>query len=674
MRNNKRVRLLILFDLVSFRHTNLLPNTTQNTLCTKKPKVSKVAQNTGVVKSTQVTKMLNCFLALCFAFLIISPSFSANPSTSNPSSPSSSSLATHQNFPNVDPALPALVSEGEVMNPSQQWYLTHSKQDSYTSDFSANGRFLALTSHNSPVELWDTVKRIPVSTFTGGGLSQLETFVDISPNGHLIAINVGQRIEIRSIKDKLLLFSVPAISGAAATFSPDGRWFVTAIDGKRLDLWNIQQEKRVHSFNNHKTTVSALSFSHDGRYLVSADIKGVFAVWDTDTKDLLYEFSKNKTAITALQFSPLNYTFVAVHASGTIDLWDAEANISLHAFAVPKTIQGHKSAAAFSPDGKRVAISLNKRDGENYILSFSTLVGGKPLFTYKENNSVINNIEYRPDGKSLVVSFTSKTIKIFDIPSRQYIDAFGGQILKANNALISPNGDLIATGTVDGYIQLWDAQTKTLKYSLKGRNRSIDHISFSPDGQYIIAGDNHGSVTIWNQFTNHRKMSINAHKSGSAIAAMSANNKFLATASSKSSVIKVWDIKSNKPMFRLMGHHDNITDLAFSPDGEFIASSSKDGTIKVWDIISRSLDQSFIGNKQTVSFTSLAFSRDGHYLAGGTDQGNTGKHIIEVWNLQNNKHIHTLSMHSTAITALKFSSDAKQLISGSSDGNIKFGM
>ncbi len=582
-----------------------------------------------------------------------------------------SSIASNRNVSHVDKALPALVSEGEAMQTSQSWYRAHTKKGSYTSAFTADGRLLALTSQNNPVELWDTIKRKPVSLFQGSGLSSSDAFVDLSADGKFIAINVGERIEVRSIENGLLEFSVPAISGGAATFSPNSKWFATAIDGKRIDLWDISTKKRDSSLIQHKKTISALGFSQDGNYLVSGDISGIFTVWDTNTKEMLYQYSQHTKPISTIQFSSVGNNFVTIDTSGAVKLWNTGTKILLHSFKSPKMLGNHQSSAIFSPDGSTLMVSFSQLDGKSHLVSFNTLLGGEPLFIDESNNLEISSIAYRPDGKSLVVALTSKAIKIFNIPSKQYVDTFGGQILKANKTRVSPDGKLFATGTADGYIQLWDADNKRLKFSLKGRNKSIENISFSPDGHYIIAGDSRGAITIWERDSNKRLLFINAHKQGATFGVMSPDNQFLATASSESSIIKLWDIKNNTSIFKFIGHHGDITGLAYSPDGKFIASSSMDGTIKLWNLSNKSLEQSFIGSGKTIGFLSLAFSPNGRFLAGGTHQGSADKHVIEIWDTQDLKHIRTLNKHDAAVTSVRFSANGQQLVSGSMDGTIK---
>lgn len=576
-----------------------------------------------------------------------------------------------ETFQNVDLALPALVQEGESLRENQHWYRAHSDPKSFISSFSADGHFLALTSTNNPVELWDTKKQRLTAIFAGSGPSESTAFVTLSPDSRFIAINVGERIEIRHTNNKQLVFSVPSVAVSTGAFSHDNHWFATTIDGKRLDLWDIKTKKRNVSLSQHKHTVTSLDFSADGQLLVSADQSGIFYIWDVNSGAMLTQVNKHKAPISTVRFSDQSDKFVTIDTSGAINLWDAKSRQLVHRLDAPKTTTLKHSSAVFSPDGKTIAVNLNTVNGKNMLYLFSALIGGKPLLTFENNDNEVSNIAFRPDGNALLVSLNSKTIKVFDVQSQRYVDTFGGQILKANKTAISPDGKLIATGTVDGRIQLWDAQRKVLKYSLKGRNRSIEHILFSPDGSYIIVGDNRGTVTIWERITNNRVFFINAHQSGSAMAVMSPDNQFLATASSTSSIVKLWDVQTNSPTAKFLGHHGDITDLAYSPDGRFIASSSEDGTVKLWNTRNKSLAQTFHGNKKDIGFLSLAFSADGRYLAAGSDEENEGLSSIEIWDIKDNKYSRTLTSHTSAITTLHFSADGKQLVSASRDGIIK---
>ena len=45
----------------------------------------------------------------------------------------------------------------------------------------------------------------------------------------------------------------------------------------------------------------------------------------------------------------------------------------------------------------------------------------------------------------------------------------------------------------------------------------------------------------------------------------------------------MWDARTGTEKRTLTGHTDNVRSVAFSPDGETIASGSFDDTIKIWN-------------------------------------------------------------------------------------------
>src|SRR5262249_57585069 len=77
--------------------------------------------------------------------------------------------------------------------------------------------------------------------------------------------------------------------------------------------------------------------------------------------------------------------------------------------------------------------------------------------------------------------------------------------------------------------------------------------------------------------------------------------------------VKVWEAARGQELRTLKGHISAVTSVAFSPDGQRLASGNWDGKAKVWYAASGQELRTLKGH--TNSLSSVAFSRDGQRLA-----------------------------------------------------------
>ena len=96
--------------------------------------------------------------------------------------------------------------------------------------------------------------------------------------------------------------------------------------------------------------------------------------------------------------------------------------------------------------------------------------------------------------------------------------------------------------------------------------------------------------------------------------------------------MKIWDSATGKELFALKGHAGWVNSVAFSPDGQRLASGSNDRTVKLWD--SATGKELFALKGHAGPVHSVAFSPDGQRLASGSwDQ------TVRIWDSVTGKEL-----------------------------------
>ena len=155
---------------------------------------------------------------------------------------------------------------------------------------------------------------------------------------------------------------------------------------------------------------------------------------------------------------------------------------------------------------------------------------------------------------------------------------------------------------------------------------------------------------------------LEGHTEGIYSVAYSPDGQTLASGSGDNN-IRLWNAHTGEHLDTLIGHAHIVYSIAYSPDGQTLASGSGDNNIRLWNTHTGKHLDTLIGPKR---IWSIAYSPDGQTLASGSGDNN-----IRLWNAHTGEHLDTLIGHAHIVYSIAYSPDGQTLASGSGDNNIR---
>ncbi|MFT3712591.1 MAG: protein kinase [Archangium sp.] len=421
-------------------------------------------------------------------------------------------------------------------------------------------------------------------------------------------------------------------------FDPSGRWLLSADHLGEVRLWAWPQGTSV-VLGQHRSEVYSLAFSPDGRFAASGsldrrvllyDVAGarVSREWELDTVVLGVAFAGDGALLatspsrklwalepvdggvriaTAVQSEVTSVTVVGdggwVVTAGN----DATARVFELASGEQRVVtRAHVQPISEVTSWGTSRFATTSTDGTARVFELST---GQELEVFGPYLGALYDVAAK--GSSLALADGDGVAWVVDTSERARDGLDHGQRGPLRFVAASRSGPWVATTGDEPTLRVWSAEGGLPLRVFRAGTKPLRTPSFSADGRWVAAGSNDGRVYVFG-LTDAAPRVLEGSPEGVNALSFAPHGAVLAFGG-RDGQLRVVDLDDATGTVRgVKGHGTSVEAVAWSADGQTLASASLGGELAWW----RAPSLELLERRQlSAGFQTLAFLDDGTLLA-----------------------------------------------------------
>lgn len=244
-----------------------------------------------------------------------------------------------------------------------------------------------------------------------------------------------------------------------------------------------------------------------------------------------------------------------------------------------------------------------------------------PLHTLQTPRHGCLDLLWKNNGSQLIFLDPSGQIELWDVLR---LEVQSRLRIQTTPRCMVMTGDerFLYIGCEDGTMQIWDLEQQRHDKTLPGHTAPLLFLRNLPEHNLLISCDAQGSILV-RDTRNLTRFSQLQQASPRITAIGTSPKKTIIVVGTEEGQLSVWDVQQRRQI-HTWSHQRSITDIQWSPHGNWLASSSMDGHIKLWRTEESEMLHDIVDPQGSIY--TIAIAKDGKWLASAGQD-----HMIKIW-------------------------------------------
>ena len=231
-----------------------------------------------------------------------------------------------------------------------------------------------------------------------------------------------------------------------------------------------------------------------------------------------------------------------------------------------------------------------EQDVLNRLLISEDSLPSTAFFTFFNSENVINSVDFSDDGHLISLGCSDSSIRIYNFDKTRVVNGLNPHIKLLGHSgpvfstSTSPDFDWLVSGSEDNTIRLWSLEYSSCIMSFNEHSGPVWDVQYCPLEYYILSSSHDKTARLWTSKQNKsvRIFGGEGGHSSDVNCSIFTPDALMVITGSSDKLIKLWDVGKGKKILDLVGHDSEVTALAISSTGTYLASGDQKGTVILW--------------------------------------------------------------------------------------------